>query len=92
MKLLHDFVRFINETKCGDSIVMENIFNDWLPIWKAGGKLNYTNLTMTNTGIFYNKMTPVDLEDIRINRCVKQNKGHSMMAIDKSCEILNDYL
>ena len=37
MKLMNDFTGFISGTKCGDSIVMENILNEWLPIWKAGG-------------------------------------------------------
>ena len=92
MKLMDDFTSFISGTKCGDSIIMENLLNEWLPRWKAGGKSNYTNLTMTNMEILYSEMSPIDLEGMHINRCVKQTKGHNMMAIDECCEILNDYL
>ena len=42
--------------------------------------------------ILYSEMSPTDLEGMRINRCVRQNKGHNMMAMDECCEILNNYL
>ena len=92
MKLISDFTGFISGTRYGDSIVMKHILNEWLPIRKAGGKSNYTNLTMTNMEILYSEMSPTDLEGMRINRCVRRTKGHNMMAMDKCCEILNDYL
>ena len=51
MKLISDMVEYTDSTVCGDSICMEVILNEWLPIWKVGGKPNYTNLTMTNMDI-----------------------------------------
>ena len=92
MSLMSDFVSYKDSISCGDSICMEVILNEWLPIWKAGGKPNYTNLTMTNMEILYDEMSPTDLEAMRINRCVRRTKERNMMAMDECCEILNDYL
>ena len=92
MRLVDDMVLYTDSIACGDSISMEVILNKWLPLWKAGGKPHYTNLTMTNMEILYNEMSPTDLEGMRINRCVRRTKDRNMMAMDECCEILNDYL
>ena len=47
---------------------------------------------MTNVEILYGKFFPVDLEAIRINRCVRRTKDRDMMKMDECCEILNYYL
>lgn len=91
MSLMSDFVSYTDIISCGDSIYMEVIHNKWLPIWKAGGKPNYTNWTMTNMEIPYDEISATDLEAIRINKCVRKRQEGNMMAMDECCEILNDY-
>ena len=37
-------------------------------------------------------MSPIDLEGMRINTCVQLKENNSKVAMDDSCEILNDHL
>lgn len=60
--------------------------------WKAGGKSNYRELSIANMERLYNKTSPVDLEGMRINRCVQLKENNNKAAINESCEILNDHL
>ena len=92
MVVASDYSLNVDSTSAGDSISLECLLNDWLPIWKAGGKTNYTELSCTNMEIMYNEMTPCDLEGMRLNRFIQLNENHSKVAIDESCEILNDHL
>ena len=70
---------------------MEFILNKWLPMWKSGGKPNYTRLTNNNMDTLYNEMSTCDLEGTRLNLCVRLSEDNSMVAMDKCYEILNDH-
>ena len=70
---------------------MEFILNKWLPMWKAGGKLNYTSLTNNNMDTFYNEMSTCDLEGMRLNLCDRLSEDNNMVAMNKLYEILNDH-
>lgn len=83
MSLMGDYVTYTDSISCGDSICMEVILNEWLPIWKASGKPNYTNLTMTNMEILYDEMSASDLEAMRINRCIRRTHKRNMMTMDE---------
>ena len=61
-------------------------------MWKADGKYNYTELFMANMEMLYTEMSPIDLYGMRINGCVQLKENHNKVAIDESCEILNDHL
>ena len=82
----------IDSMKDGDYIYIEVLLNEWLPIWKAYRKTNYTNIKMTNVEIFYNAMTHYDLQEMCVNRLMRHTKDGIVMVINKCCEILNDYL
>ena len=92
MTLCSDYKMYTDGTKAGDSISMEIILNEWLPIWKTCRKTNYLNLCMTNMEILYSEMSCADLEGMRINRMMRQNANSGMIAMDEACEILNDQL
>ena len=82
MSLMSDFMSCTESPSCGDSIYMEVVLNECLPIWKVGSKPNYTNLTMTNMEILYDEMSPTDLESMRVNRCVRRIYERNMMAMN----------
>ena len=62
MNNANDFDLYNDTIKEGDSIAMEILLNEWLPLWKACKKHNYVNLTMVNMEISYHEMSPYDLE------------------------------
>ena len=92
MLAANDYSLNVNITTAGESIVVECLLNEWLPIWKAGGKTNYTELSFTNMEIMYDEMSPSDLEGMRLNRFIQLKENHGKVAIDESCEILNAHL
>ena len=53
MKAANDFSLYQDGIKEGDSISMEVLLNEWLPVWKSCRKTNYVNLTMVNMEILY---------------------------------------
>ena len=67
MSIAHEYLLFTYSIATWDSITIKHILNKWLPIWKAGGKSNYTELLMANMGILNSEMTHIDLEGMRIN-------------------------
>ena len=92
MRLASHLELYMDSTGNHDSIVMKSLINGWLPIWKASGKSNYKKLSLRNMDIMYDKMIPSDIETRRINRCVRRQVDHQMMATDDYCEMVNDYL
>eukprot|EP00978_Attheya_sp_CCMP212_P047655 scaffold422945_cov106-Attheya_sp.AAC.1 len=38
MSLAEDYFLFIDSVRAGDSVTLERVFLDWLPLWKAAGK------------------------------------------------------
>lgn len=92
MVAANDYSLNVYSTSAGDSIAVECLLNNRLPIWKAGGKKNYTELLLTNIEIMYDEISPCDLEEMRLNRSIQLKENHGKVAMDKSCEILNDHL
>ena len=90
LNLCLDYKMCTESTSKGDSISMEILLNNWLPIWKTCRKTNYVNLSMTNMEIMYNEMSCADLEEVRMNRMIRQKENRGMIAIDEACEMLND--
>ena len=61
MFIANEYLLYTNSTTTGDYIAMEQLLNNWLPIWKAGRKCNYTELSMANMEILYKEMSPIDI-------------------------------
>lgn len=74
MLAVSDYSLNVDITSAGDFIAIECLLNEWLQIWKAGGKTNYTELSFTNMEIMYNEMTPCDLEGTMLNRFIQLKK------------------
>ena len=92
LKLCLDYKVYTEGTSKGDSISIEILLSDWLPIWKTCRKTSFVNLFMTNIEIMYNKISYADLEGIIMNQMIRQKENGGMITIDEACEILNDQL
>lgn len=92
MKLCLDLKMYTECASKGETIAMEILLDNWLPIWKTCQETNYVNLPMTNMETLYHDMACAGLEIMRINIMMHQIENGGMIAIDKACEILNDQL
>eukprot|EP00978_Attheya_sp_CCMP212_P033589 scaffold136408_cov40-Attheya_sp.AAC.1 len=67
MSLAEDYFLFIDSVRAGNSVTLERVFLDWLPLWKAAGKHKYVELTLTICDIFYSELNQDELEEWRWN-------------------------
>ena len=64
-KLVTQYKMFKEAVTLGDSIVVEKIYNDYLPIFVCLGKHNYYNIMLDQTEEYYNRIPYKILQFIR---------------------------
>ena len=98
-----NFVRLVSQYKLfkeavteGDSITVEKIYNDYLPIFVYLGKHNYYNILLDQTEEYYDRIPYRILQLVRQNRFQKlydgtdrKNTSMSHWAIDALMELMN---
>jgi hypothetical protein len=90
MSLAEEYFLFIDSVWAGDSVMLDQLFLDWLSLWKVAGKHKYVELTLTICDIFYSELNEDELEEWRWNHLVRLHVERAMVKMDCMCEILND--
>ena len=91
MKLCKEFQLLESSIREGNSIGIESIMCELLPVWKAAHKVKYVDLTAANSEMLYQKMDHYTLEMMRLNRCARLSRGKGMVGMDNVCEQLNNH-
>ena len=96
VKLVTQYKMFSEAVTIGDSITVEKIYNDYLPVFVYLGKHNYYNILLDQTEEYYGRIPYQVLQLIRENRFQKLYDGTnrkqtsmSHWAIDALMELMN---
>jgi hypothetical protein len=87
-----DFLEFVKAYRAQDSISIENGYQTFAPIWKLLGQVKYLETTWEQMENLYTKFPYSRLQEIRINRQVRNYpglSGKSAVAQDEWLELNN---
>ena len=96
VRLVSQYKMFKEAVTVGDSIMVEKIYNDYLPVFVYLGKHTYYNIILDQTEEYYQRIPYRVLQQIRKNRFQKLYNGTdrkqssmSHWALDALMELMN---
>ena len=94
VQMTRKFRSYWNAVRCGDRIIQEKIFIEWLGIFVLAGKSNYFEICLNSIEKEYGEVSYKELQEIRINSYVNyenKNDGKSchFVGLDEAQEMLN---
>jgi len=90
--LMQDFNLFDRSVKVGDAIAVELLIVIWIWVFAITGKTHYVSLVGSWIEEALQKLSPAELQELRLNRFIRLHAGKGCIAKDDLCEKMNQWL
>ena len=82
--MMTKFKHMVLAVRSGDSIMIENMYIEMLPVFEVAMKKNYVEISCSMIETLYSSIDPIDLQRVRLNRTFPlytgRNKRDDLMA------------
>ena len=91
MDLAEAHVLYMESTASKDSLARESLMPELMAYWANGKKHKYVDAGALTLETNYGSMTPLQLQEYRVNRDSRFNEGKGAVAMDELIEDVNDW-
>ena len=90
--MMTKFKHMVMAGRSGDSIMIESMYVDMLPIFEVAGKKNYIKITCSMIENLYSNMDPKNLQRVRLNRTFPLYTGRNSKGELMAHKAIDDHL
>jgi hypothetical protein len=90
--MMTNFKNMVMAVRSGDSIMIEAMYINMLPIFEAAGKKNYVEITCTQIENLYSNLDPKTLQRVRMNRTFPLYTGRNSRGELMAHKAIDDHV